>query len=240
MKDMHKLIELLDNAIRKAKFEILGSGRIGSPASGPIDHHSLKTISSIRRRNGRIGPFDKDFMMAFRTRVDDENIADLVTELHSVLNRYLHPQTDHIGNGLVMVMGGDCRPCTLHAYAKILIQGAAALGSERMVELLGGWMDGEPLRYRRNTILEGITMTGGGLDGVDIRFAEGMHLMTFPDIAKNPRPMPDALTDAFARDGLQGVVLSEECEAFPAIFNPEDTESGWPRERSDERVCKIS
>ena len=225
MRDMRKLTELLENSVNKAKFSVWGLGS--------VTQNKLKILSKDRRKNGRIGPFSKEFNQMSKIEINDGHISDLVVELNSVLNVYLNPKTGCIGNGLVYVIGGSIKEYTLAEYAKILIKGAAALGSERMVELLDGWINGEPLRYRENIVLEGIVIDG------DSKLEEGMHLMELPDLNKNLRPSPNILIDMYTMDYPKGVVLSVEFEQSPALYKPEGMTPWEPLERSFELVCKI-
>ncbi len=161
-------------------------------------------------------------------KVPEHLLTELTQQLQLLLDRYLEPKSDRIGNGLAHLMGGVQVP-TIAAFARDLVRPAAILGSECVVDLLLGWIDGEPLRYREEALLSGAT-ANQPLELTE----EGIRIARLPDsLEELPDHLPTFISGIIAGGGshnynsfLGGVRLSIDCEAEPALYKPSMSETG--------------
>ena len=99
-------------------------------------------------------------------------------------------------------------------FSKALIQAAAILGSERIVNLLSGWKSGTPVTYRVCAILNGLFLEEV-LEPVPGIIIEPLSLSTgsvFPGLA--------AQAGTSRKNLLGRALLSVEATAGPAFFRP--------------------
>ena len=206
---MRQLIESLEACVRRATFLEHRVGRLG--------------WNDVRKfyRQRRWG--DQGWMLADSSNLEisDDLVSDLAAKLESVLCEYRHQKTGRIGNGLFLLNGGlGTWACpTVFDFAKLLVPGAVKIGSERLVELLLGWVGGEPFRLRLNALLEGAAIDG------PLYLAEGVSLHKLSTSSNDlPPSLPFFGTGATVTDYLGGVVLSVDCEMSPALYRPTDEE----------------
>lgn len=162
--------------------------------------------------------------------------ADAMTQVESTLRPFLanhvEPETDRVGNGLVLLLGGfgEYDIPKVRKFGEFLVDGAVKLGATRVVDLLLGWIAGEPLRYRWCALLDGVTLAGPlGLD-------EGVRLETLPPGSEDlPASLPDY--GLLAEDVLNGVVVSVDCEMTPSLYVPQN---GGPPTGLDHTVTEAS
>ena len=156
-----------------------------------------------------------------RAVVPEASLAVLVERLDRELQAYIEPESQRIGTGLVALMGGalDSAEPTVTEFARTLVMAAAILGSGRAVEILRGWLAGEPYRYRIKVLLAGVRCEK------PLALEEGVRVTQLPEggYAADLAPhLPSSLiryeTDAFRFLGQ--TVLSIDGTAAPALYRP--------------------
>lgn len=83
--------------------------------------------------------------------IPEEALDRLVRELGPLVAPFRQHGTGRIGNGVWLVrlgLLGMMHP-TLCEFAELLVIAAARIGARRVVDLLRGWIDDEPLRIRK-------------------------------------------------------------------------------------------
>lgn len=167
-------------------------------------------------------------------RTPADAVVGFADALRPLLAQYLEPATDRVGNGLFSLWGGPGRLATptVPEFAEVLLDGAVKLGATRVVDLLFGWIAGEPLRFRSCALLDGVTVDGPvGLD-------EGVRLERLPSSSADlPASLPEY--SVLATDLLNGVVLTVDCEMTPSLYVPERRDRG-PLTGLDGKVTEAS
>ena len=150
-------------------------------------------------------------------------IPALADTLRPALAKYLEPTTDRVGNGLFLLFGGPGRleTPTVSEFSEVLVNGTARLGATRVVDLLLGWIDGEPFHIRQCAILEGVNIEK------PLRLDEGVLIAKLPSSGAD---LPASLTqiEVVATEFLGRVVLSIDCELAPSLYAPEYGDDGRP------------
>ena len=162
--------------------------------------------------------------------VPEEALARLIGELEPLLAPFRQPPTGIVGNGVWLLrlgLHGMMHP-VLSDYAELLVIAAARIGVPRVVELLRGWIDDEPLRIRKCALVEGIEL----FDRQPLREVNGVEMYALP-------PETDDFPDSFPSFGWlpldsyrNKVVVSVEFDVTPPLYAPADDESP---ERSRQR-----
>ena len=168
-----------------------------------------------------------EFAHAHSDDLDPGGFARLVDGLTPLVADYVHERTARIGNGLhlaslppptaaVKVVSLDPAFATIEEFATLLVVAAARITPKRVVELLIGWLDGEPLRVCERALIRGVTVAETlGLEGITIE-------------ASSVRP---PMVDHLLRDkpyrsrDPDEAVCSVELEMRPAIFKPRPGEA---------------
>ncbi|MDE2659716.1 MAG: hypothetical protein OXI45_05850 [Acidobacteriota bacterium] len=179
------------------------------------------------------------FYMGAPLQTPADALALVESNLRPFLADHVETATDRVGNGLLMLLGGEGRfdTPTVREFGEFLVHGAVKLGATRVVDLLLGWTAGEPLRFRWCAILDGVTIAGPlGLD-------EGVRLDKLPSSSADlPVSLPDY--GLLAEDLLGGVVLSVDCEMTPSLYVPQDggppTGLDHPVTVASNRIPKLS
>lgn len=151
--------------------------------------------------------------------IDDKYISDLAKSLEPILSDFLHAESSRIGNGLFLLMGGrgEWACPTISNFAKFLIPAAVKLGAMRVAELLLGWANGEPLRFKICALLEGIYIESS------LNFGEGIYIYRLPVSSSDlPASLPFDGMGAHTTDYIGGIVLSINSEMSPALYLPTD------------------
>ena len=199
---MQETIQLLGSIVQQTTFD---AGRLGtfSPSQLRALYHSEKVHGGLSAA-------------AAKANVPEDSLEALVQKLRPLLSIYIDPETDRIGNGLVDLMGGSPRP-EIAELARILVRAAATLGPERVVQLVFGWIEGEPLHYRTKVLLSGIST-----DQSSLELEEGIRIQRLPNSsAELPAHVPAfSLSFHGFEDFMNGVVLSIDCKAGPALYAP--------------------
>ena len=156
----------------------------------------------------------------------------LTAELRSVLSAFVEPTEDIVGHGLHWVRASGTRMTKGFAsglygsetvskvkdLAEVLIVAGGCLGADAVIRMLLQWLEGEPLRYCTCTLLPGVDVNGKlQRDGVCVeRLADSSEEL--------PASLPVENSQA-VHEFLQGVVMSVDTCAGPALFLPEGREN---------------
>ena len=163
--------------------------------------------------------------------VPEQLMSQLADQLRLFLEEYINPETDRIGhavpiNGTTTSGRSSVRKDrSLHTeyvssvddFAKGIIKGAAVLGVERIAHLLSQWRLGEPLAYRRSTIVNGLTVNEPFSPREDIHI-EPLPLST----DQLPAYLPTR-RGVSQEDYLGRTVLSLGVSQSPPLFRPSTT-----------------
>lgn len=196
-------------------------------AAGP-EQFSAGDLRNLRHRSEWSEFFGSLVARFVQPKVPEHLLTELTQQLHPLLNRYLEPENGRVGNGLAHLMGGVQGP-TITEFARDLVRPAATLGSERVVELLLGWINGEPLRYREEALLSGATV-----DQPLALAEEGIRIARLPTLLEElpdhlPTFIPGIIIDGESHNYnsfLGGVRLSIDCKAEPALYPLSKSETG--------------
>ena len=212
---MQELIDCLERCAGQSVFVSDQLGRIGLN-----DYRHL----ALRRWN------DSSWMLwgEARLEIDDAMVSDLSARLEPFLREYVHAGSGRIGNGLFSLIGRPTkltRP-TLTEFARTLISAAARSSAGEVVATVLGWVNGDPLRFRISALLEGASIDH------ELQLAEGVHVSRL----RQPSSMPSLQMAATMTEILTGVVMSIDCEKSPALYRPEEDESGRFRPCSEKII----
>ena len=156
------------------------------------------------------------------------DLTMLVNELDRELDVYIEPETRRIGTGLVSLMGGavdDGEP-RIPDFARTLVRAAAILGPARAVEMLRGWIAGEPYRYRMVILLTGVSCDE------PLALAEGVPVEPLPrssDVLATYLPFSLGVPGVNFKDFSGRPALIIDGTAEPALYRPLSTTPGEPR-----------
>ena len=162
-------------------------------------------------------------------RVDGALLSALTESLSTLLAEFTNPDTGRIGNGLFYLTGGASTRATLlpEEFAKMMVVGAVRLGVQRASTHLFHWIDGAPLRTKRNILVGAIRIDQPiRVRGVELR----------PHVANAEQPSfllhgplrPDAF---WARRTRDAAVVSLDLEHRPALYRPEERGASFRFER---------
>lgn len=146
---------------------VLPHTRFNAGRSGMLSLESLRTLYQHDILSGNMTAASS------RAVIPSHLLEGLVGQIRPLLKDYTGPGGEWVGNGLAHLMGG-ARGITLTELAHVVVRAAAILGAERAVQILFGWIDGEPLRYRTRVLLSGAIVD----DGVEL--GEGIEIARLP------------------------------------------------------------
>ncbi|MDE0312064.1 MAG: HEPN domain-containing protein [Caldilineaceae bacterium] len=180
---------------------------------------------------------EKDSTRGAQPHIPDELLSQLTNCLRSLLEEFIDSKTDHIGhafpvdaqrsypidrnhglrretfqpNGLLSIA------CVtmVEDFAKGLIKGAAVVGSERVTQLLSGWLRGKPIKYRTMALLNGLPVNESLAPGYGVGI-EPLPLSTDALSANLPRPRGVSAADYLGR-----TTVSIDSSVAPALFHPQ-------------------
>ena len=208
---MREIFDSLERCVRRSTFS---SDRLGRIRWNVYRQH-------YRRRGWK----DHTWWLlgAPELEVGDKHVAELVSRLEPVLAKFMQSGSGRFGNGLFLLQGGSGKWAypTVEDFARELIVAAVKLGSARVAELVLGWADGEPLKYRINALLN-----GAGIDG-PLNLEAGISIARLPKSSADlPASLPFLAMGATETDFMGGVVMSIDCELSPSLFLPDEDEIG--------------
>ncbi len=210
---MESLVNVLQVAVNDSTFQYSDRGQISA--------NRLPELFEARKWNHR------ETYSPGRIKVVTSNKAmgKLVESLKPVLDPFVQPESDRIGNGLHFLTGGlSSMACpTVPEFAQLMVRGAAHLGSGYVAELVSGWAAGAPLCYKANFLLDGIKIDQ------PIELENGVRLLRLPrSFDRFPVGFPHIPTSLpeWRNKELPGAtVLSIDCYIFPVLFKPDEGEA---------------
>ena len=191
---MQEIIKLLDSVVQQTAFE---TGNLGT--------FSMQELHKTYHTDKLHGGLSKTLIT---TKVPEGLLAKLTQKLSLLLNKYIEPESNCIGNGLAHLIGGLPHP-TIAEFAQILVRAAATLESEKVVHLLFGWINGKPLHYRACGFLFGVTAN--------------QTLAIDKEMDITPGSSADLPVTIKEERGIGGVLLSINCKVKPALYRPSNT-----------------
>ena len=197
-----EFMELLHEIVQQTSFHAGQSGVFRASQLRRLYHGGM-TLDSLNASSAN-------------PQVRDDLLAELTQLLSSLVAEFTID--GHIGYGLTMLMGGS-EQLTVAKFAQIVIRAAALLGPERITRLVFGWAEGEPLRYRTNAVLCGISADQ------PLKLGEGIHFIGLPKSSAELRAhLPsDSGMHYGSMSLLSGVKVLIDCEATPALYKPRET-----------------
>lgn len=204
---MPRLTDLVNQILGKTRFD-------AKPYGGTY------TAAHIRSLHASCDPPGQRLVRSARAVIPEALLAVLVERLSRELQAYIEPETQRIGTGLIALTGGrlDWAEPTVTEFARTLVRAAAILGSARAVEILRGWLAGEPYRYRTKVLLAGVRCEK------PLALEEGVRVTQLPkggyaaDLAPHlPYSLSDG-PDVFRF--MDRTVLSIDGTAAPALYRP--------------------
>ncbi len=222
---MRETIKLLTTIVQKTEFEDKNIGTFTSA--------DLRNIWHSDKLRGNVSS-----ARYVKPKVPEDLLVEFTNQIRHLLSDYLEPETERIGNGLVGLMGGLPTP-QIADFAKSLIRGAVILGPERVVKLLLGWVEGEPLHYKEKALLRGVIIDQ------PLGLEEEIHISSLPKSSADlpPHLPPSAMFHHSHLDFLGGVILSIDCEAGPAFYLPSEDElssSNFKYTRANGKIPELS
>ena len=229
---MQQLKELLESAVSLTTFDM---GRMEFQADGIRSSYAKRpeeVIESYKFHeivNGNT--WNDEFIAAQSARliVHEEAYSQLNSFLHVLLDEYIDAETDKIGH-LFPVYGrssygshssdGNWLRSSVYVsqvgdIACALVRGAAVLGTERVFNLVSGWVQGKPVEYRSSTLIRELYIDE------DLVPLDGVHISSLPrssDTLPGNLPRIDSLLKA---DYLGRTVASLDTCAMPAFLHPD-------------------
>ena len=239
---MQRLGQLLDAVVDDTVFDI---GRAEGVATGSSRSFALRSGEVIPRSQWRelLGSpswYDEDSTVArsAKMHLPDDLFSELNTHVHTVFRDYIDPCTDHIGH-FFPIGGPESHESDriekngdhiieavspVETFAKALVRGAAALGTERVTSLISDWIQGKPGRYSTKAILNGDRVLTRSLSPKD-----GVRIESLPlDTDQLIDYLPLANTKGMKLEDFLGcMVLTVDCLATPALFRPTPRGEFW-------------
>ena len=230
---MQQLKELLESAVSLTTFDM---GRVEFRSDGISSSYAKRpgeVIESCKFREiANANNWNDEFIAALSVRltVPEESHSQLNGFLHDLLGDYIHAETDKVGHafpvngqasyGSHSIGSGGLRTSAFVSQvgdiAYALVRGAAVLGSERVSDLVVGWVQGKPVEYRSSTLIGGIYMDEPLVP------LDGIHLTPLPRSSNRlPGSLP-RLGGLSKADYLGRTVASLSTCAMPAFFHPDN------------------
>ena len=197
---MQELTHLLDSVLQQTRFDV-------GEQSFSADQLRGMHVQGVLSRNIRA-------RLAIPV-VPESMRATLVEKLRQILSEYIDSETECVGFGLRDLMGGTIDH-TIPYFAYNLVRAASTLGSKRAVQILSGWIEGEPFRYQSKALLTGVTVDR------PLVLKEGLRITQLPkslDELYSQVPLLDLHMHMHGiSDLLGGVMLSVNCTATPTLY----------------------
>lgn len=198
-----------------------------SDSSFDVGNHGTLTSHQMRLAYERGDDFGLHLAHSANIVVPEARLSVLVDALGKELDAFIEPESQRLGTGLVSLMGGalDSAEPTVAEFAGMLVRAGLILGSRRAIEILSGWINGEPYRYRMMMLL-----TGVGCDQ-PLSLEEGVRVTQLPtNSADIPASLPWSLTSIGINpmDFMGRALVEIDCTASPALYRPARSEGEWP------------
>ena len=204
---MQNLIKLFNHILENSTFSEQKRGTI-----------TLREFRILRARDKELGGVTS---FLYDPNVPEDLLELLVRELKQVMHKFINPQNNRIGNGLVNIMGGQRTP-TIGEFGRDLVGAAAVLGPERVLTLVFSWVEGEPIRYNMKAMLTGLSIKKS------ILLVEGVSISELPKSSTELYKLlpPGSQWQIPFQEAGGCTLLSIFCEASPAYFKPTDNLEG--------------
>ena len=234
---MQRLRELLDAAVDHTSFDLGRAERVGghvqrSYASRPDEIVSSEQLREILGRHSWHHE-ESDRARSALATIPDDLLSDMSAHVRLLFRGYIESSTDRIGHAFPIRDGAFTRvtqdavdPVSIKAvspvetFAKAIVRGAVVLGAERMMSLVSGWLQGEPVRYWAKAMLNGGGILAEPLSPMAGVRIESLPLSTDQLVGYLPRTRSLSLDDYLGR-----VVLTMDHSAAPALFRPREASS---------------
>ncbi len=181
------------------------------------------------------GAPDRKLALAARTQVPDELAEPLAETLQHLLDTYIDASSGHLGHSFRVAgdYGGRITftseraseiqsTSDLTGFARALVRAAAVLGSEPAAQLVEGWADGKPLRFKICLVIAGIYVA----EPLDL--GAGLRVYPLPISSEGlPLSMPDANSDR-VQEMLGHPLLEIDAHTDPVFFLPPGDEGTYP------------
>ena len=216
---MPELTELLEATLRETRFD-----------AGPYGSLNASEMRALLARGGQTGRLVESVATAV---IPEARLTELAERLGRELEDYVEPGKQRIGTGLIALTGGALEQAepTVPEFARTLVDAASALGSERAVRILRGWIAGEPYRFRMMMLLTGVRCAQ------PLVLEEGVRVMQLPTSSDE---LDSHLPPSLLRLGIGSVdflgraVLAIDGTAGPALHRPAPDRGGRPRRGIDQ------
>ena len=204
---MQNLIKLFNHILENSTFSEQKRGTI-----------TLREFRILRARDKELGGVTS---FLYDPNVPEDLLELLVRELKQVMHKFINPQNNRIGNGMVNIMGGQRTP-TIGEFGRDLVGAAAVLGPERVLTLVFSWIEGEPIRYNIKAMLTGLSIKKS------ILLVEGVSISELPKSSTELYKLlpPGSQWQIPFQESGGCTLLSIVCEASPAYFKPTDNLEG--------------
>ena len=217
-----ELVELLDQALAQTTF--LGEDRT------VLSTEELRQALS----ESHWGTSDRKQALSTLTRVSDAVLEPLASALLQWLETYFDAASGRLGHSFKVANdeGGRIRVTPDHAvehqskshwrgFARALTRAAAVVGSESAAELLDGWANGEPLRFKICLVLAGLYVAE------PLELEAGLRVYPLPISSEGlPLSMPDADSNR-VQEMLGNPVLEIDAQTSPVFFKPPSDEGTY-------------
>ena len=231
--DMGHIDEALEAVLAESRFDL---GSVEQKPNGPVFAYSQnpdEIVSPGALRGLSVNPSWGDEAAARARRakviVPDDAFARWHSAVGEWLANFVNAETGTIGHAFPMESSRrgsqtfEADGVSIQSFvspvddfAKGLVRGAAIMGTAGLVDMLSGWLDGEPVRYRTMAVLNGLYLneTLEPLPGIRI---EPLPWSTDGAFGSLPVSSGRAIEDYLGRS-----VLSIASVARPAFFRPEE------------------
>ena len=199
------LVAALQAVVDQARFQVLGDTQVTAATLREMYETGFEGLVGMRGFNLTVSIDDANPVL--RTFVDAlrASVRDLLDD------------SGCIGDGLVVLMGGGKLYPPIEEYAKSLLRPAATLGASTVIEMLYGWMERDPVRFKRQYAL------GNGVSGdptPTIGVSDGVEVSALPTSSQTLyRRFPSLHGAVDARELMGKVLLTVDwISDVPGIF----------------------
>ncbi len=225
--------EALDAVLAESQFDL---GRVEQGPDGPIFAYSRNTDEIVSpgalqglARSASWG--DEAATRARRAKVivPDEAFVRWRSSVGEWLDEFINGEIWMIGHAFPMESSHrgyetfEADGVTSQSYvssvddlAKVLIRGAAIMGTAELVNMLSRWLEGEPVRYRTSAVLNGLYLND------TLTPVPGIRIQPLPQSTDGAFGSLPVLRGSVIEDFLGRSVLSIASVARPAFFRPEE------------------
>ena len=221
---MNNLRRLLDEALSLTSFTL----------SQGEKRYSADDIRAMHRQ-GTLQQF-----FGITTTIPEPLKKRLVDEIGHMLRSYVNPETQCVGNGLINILAGVIDP-PLVMFTENVVYASAALGAERVVQLLSQWSNGKRVSYQRRVVL-----FGGQVEQAIELPEDGIRIDRLPTstdqlLSVIPRSLQYVVPWMGSNSVLGRSVLSIACSLDPVFYMPTgETSREFHREWANGRLPEFS